>query len=67
MTEKKSINQKIEELNTSVDWFYSDGFALEQAPDKYQTAVKLAKDIEKDLETLKNKIEVIDKDFAKEI
>ena len=66
MTEKRSINQKIEELDASVDWFYGDDFVLEKAPEKYQSAVKLAKDIQKDLEELKNKIEVIDKDFSKE-
>ena len=66
MTEKKSINQKIDDLDAAVDWFYGDDFVLEQAPDKYQSAVKLAKDIQKDLKELKNKIEVIDKDFSKE-
>ena len=66
MTEKKSINQKIEELNTSVDWFYGDDFSLDSAAERYEEAVKLAKEIQKDLETLKNKIEVIDKDFSKD-
>lgn len=66
MSEKRSINQKIDELNASVDWFYGDNFSLEDAPKKYEEAVKLAKDIEKDLKTLKNKIEVVDKDFSKE-
>ncbi|MBQ6355396.1 exodeoxyribonuclease VII small subunit [Candidatus Saccharibacteria bacterium] len=65
MAEKKTINQKIDELNNSVEWFYGDDFVLEKAPEKYQSAVKLAKDIQKDLDDLKNKIEVIDKDFSK--
>lgn len=65
MTEKKSLNQKIEDLDQAVEWFYGEDFALEQAPAKYQAAVKLAKDIEKDLKNLKNQIEVIDQDFSK--
>ena len=67
MAEKtKSINQKIAELDAAVDWFYGDDFSLDQATEKYKSAVKLAKEVQKDLKTLKNKIEVIDKDFSKE-
>ena len=65
MTTKKTINQKIEELDAAVNWFYGDDFVLEAAPEKYQAAVKLATEVQKDLKELKNKIEVIDKDFSK--
>lgn len=66
MSEKKlSLNQKIEELDREVDWFYSDEFKLEEATDKYKEAVKLAKEIEKDLNELKNEIEVLSEDFGK--
>ncbi len=64
MTEK-SLNQKIEELDGKVEWFYSDEFKLEEAVDKYKDAVGLAKEIEKDLDGLKNEIEVLAKDFSK--
>ena len=60
-----SINAKITKLNTDVQWFYSDDFSLDEAETKYKAAVALAKDIEKDLDTLKNNIEVINKDFTK--
>ena len=60
-----SINDKITKLNELTQWFYTDEFSLDEAEAKYQEAVKLAKEIEKDLDTLKNKIEVIDKDFSK--
>ncbi len=60
-----SINDKITKLNTEVQWFYSDDFSLDEAESRYKDAVKLAKEIEKDLDTLKNNIEVINKDFAK--
>lgn len=66
MTEKKTINQKIDELNQKVDWFYSDEFSLDEATAKYKEASKLAKEIEADLDNLKNEISVIQKDFTKE-
>jgi len=66
MADKKSINDKMEKLNTAVEWFYSDDFSLDQAAEKYQNTLKLAKELQNDLEALKNKIEVIDKDFSKE-
>lgn len=65
MSEKLSLNQKIAELDTRVEWFYSDDFKLEEATERYKSAVKLAKDIEKDLAELKNEIEVLSEDFSK--
>ena len=60
---KKSVGAKIEQLNQNLEWFYDDDFKLEDAAKKYQEAAELAKDIEEELETLKNQIEVISKDF----
>lgn len=65
MAEKTSLNQKIEKLDAEVEWFYSDDFKLEEAVDKYKQATKLAKEIEKDLNDLKNEIEVLSEDFSK--
>ena len=62
---KKNLSQKINELDTAVEWFYSDEFNLDGAIDKYKDAIKLAKDIEKDLTELKNEIEVLSEDFSK--
>lgn len=61
----KSISDKIDELKTGVEWFYSDDFKLEDASEKYKTMTELAKEIEKDLAELKNEIKVIEKDFSK--
>ena len=66
MAEKKSITDKIAELEQATEWFYSDDFKLEQASSKYEAAIKLEKEIEKDLGELKNKIEVIETDFTKD-
>lgn len=65
MVEKLSLNQKIEKLDTEVEWFYSDDFKLDDAIDKYKSATKLAKEIEKDLKELKNEIEILSEDFSK--
>ena len=62
---KKNLNQKISELDAAVEWFYSDEFSLDGAINKYKDAIKLAKDIEKDLTELKNEIEVLSEDFGK--
>lgn len=66
MTENKlNLNQKIANLDQKVDWFYSEDFTLEKAVDNYKDALKLAKEIEKDLTNLKNEIEVLSQDFSK--
>ena len=65
MAEKKNLNEKIEELDGAVEWFYSDEFKLEEATDRYKKALKLAKEIEKDLNGLKNEIEVLREDFGR--
>ncbi len=62
---KQNLNDKIKELDSQVEWFYSDDFKLEDAVEKYKKASELAKDIEKDLSELKNEIEVLAEDFSK--
>lgn len=63
-TKKLSINDKLAQLNESVEWFYGDEFVLDDALAKYQAAAKLAQDIQSDLATLKNQVNVIE-DFTK--
>jgi exodeoxyribonuclease VII small subunit len=65
MSNEMSLNQKIAKLDEEVEWFYSDDFRIEEAVEKYKGAVELAKEIEKDLESLKNEIEVLSEDFSK--
>lgn len=65
MTENKTLNQKIDDLNGEIEWFYSDDFKLEDASGKYKEVVGLAKEIDKDLDELKNEIEVLSEDFSK--
>ncbi len=55
----KSIQEKTAELNKLVEWFDSEDFKLEQALDNYKQAEKLASEIEKDLLSLKNEIQIV--------
>lgn len=65
-TEKLTINQKLEQLDQQIEWFYGEDFSLEQSAEKYQAAATAAKEIESDLSEIKNQIEIIDRDFSKE-
>ena len=64
-TPTKTISEKISQLEESVAWFNSDDFKLEEVEGKYKDAIKLANEIEKDLDNLKNKITVLKEDFSK--
>ena len=64
MSQPANINTKLADLKTQIDWFYSEDFELSKALENYQKAATLAKDIEKDLSSLKNKIDIIAKDFT---
>ena len=65
MSQKESINQKIDKLKEQVEWFYGDNFDLSKATEKYKSAVELARGIEKDLNDLKNEIKIIEEDFTR--
>lgn len=64
MSEKsKSIKQKLAELDKLVAWFEQDDIEIEQALKKFEEAEKLAAEISDELQTAKNKIEIIKKKF----
>jgi exonuclease VII small subunit len=65
-SKNKSIQDKMVELNDMVAWFDSDNFTLETALDKFKSAEKLAEEIENDLLSLKNEIQVIKQKFDRE-
>lgn len=62
--ENKTVQDKIKNLETITSWFSSDDFKIEQAIDKYKQAESLAKEIEDDLNSLKNEISVIKQKFS---
>lgn len=63
-SKQTSIEQQLSDLDRAVEWFYGDDFSLDEALEKYQSASKLAKDIEANLNHLKNEVKVI-ADFTK--
>ena len=65
MKETKTLSEKIKDLESQIDWFYSDEFELEKATEKYKEATKLAQELQKDLNDLQNEIEVLKEDFSK--
>ncbi|MBQ3275063.1 hypothetical protein IJH46_01415 [Candidatus Saccharibacteria bacterium] len=64
-SEIKNIDAKRAKLNEKLKWFYSEDFSLDKVESKYKEAVTLAKEIEEDLETLKNDIKVLGRDFTR--
>lgn len=66
-TNNKSIQAKINQLNELVAWFDNDDFELELAMDKFKEAEKLAVEIETDLKSLKNDINVLKQKFDSEL
>jgi len=62
----KTIQEKIAKLNESVEWFDSDEFTLEAAIDKFKIAETLANEIEQDLSSLKNEIQIVKQKFDSE-
>ena len=65
MTNQKNISEKMSQLEEAVAWFNSDDFKLEEVENRYKDAIKLATEIEEDLDNLKNKITVLKEDFSK--
>lgn len=58
-----SIKQKTKQLSEIIDWFESENIDLEIALDKFKQAETLAAEIEKDLLSLKNEVQIIKKNF----
>lgn len=63
-TKPLSIEKQLSDLDAAVEWFYGDDFSLDEALDKYKSATTLAKEIEVNLNHLKNEVKVI-ADFTK--
>ena len=59
-----TINEKISQLDEKIKWFYSDDFSLEKASENYKEAISLSKEIESDLDNLKNEITVLSENFS---
>ena len=61
--DKKTIQDKIDDLDGLVAWFQGEDFQLEEAAATLKKAAALAGDIEKDLKTIENEIVDVKKSF----
>lgn len=64
---KQTIQEKTAALNELVAWFDSEEFTLEAALDHFKEAETLAAEIEADLTTLQNEIEIVKRSFDSEV
>jgi exonuclease VII small subunit len=62
----ESISEKTVRLTKLVEWFDGGEFKLELALDKFSEAENLALEVEKDLSSLKNEIEIVKQKFDSE-
>lgn len=62
----KTIKEQMDELDKLTEWFYSDEFNPDEAQKKYAEAVKMQKEIVKQLDVLENEIKEVKKDFTKD-
>lgn len=60
----KTIQDKMSQLTEMVAWFDSNQFSLEEALSRFKSAEKLAEEIERDLNELKNEVEVLKQKFS---
>ncbi len=64
MSEKSNtVKQKLADLDELVTWFEQEDIEIDQALKKFEVAEKLAAEIGDELQTAKNKIEIIKKKF----
>lgn len=55
----------MEELENLTAWFTSEDFSIDEALEKYQAAQSLAREVESDLQNLRNEITILAEDFTK--
>jgi len=60
-----SIQEKMDQLEEIVAWFESDDVDIDEALSKYVTGLKLANELQADIEDTKNKFSKIKKSFNK--
>lgn len=60
---KPTVQSKIEDLRKLVEWFDGDDFSLEESLEKFSEARNLATEIEEELTSLKNEVEIAKQSF----
>jgi len=60
----RTIREMLDEFEQIVQWFDDENLDVEKAIAKYEDGAKLAAEIREKLETEKNKIEIVKRNFA---
>lgn len=60
----QSIEEKLVNLREAVRWFEGEEFTVDEAMKRFETAQKLAEDIEHELSEIKNTVTVLKEKFA---
>jgi len=63
----QTITEKTDQLRELVAWFDGDDFLLEEAMQRFESAQKLAEEIEADLKNLKNEITIVSQKFDEDV
>ncbi len=63
---RKSITDKLGEIDMLIDWFSGANFDIDEALIKFEQLTKLSEEIKVDLDQLENKITVIKQKFGEE-
>lgn len=61
--QKTNLKDKLQELETLLEWFEQDDLDIEEALGKYEKGSELAASIREQLSVIENKITVIEKRF----
>lgn len=63
-SDTQSIEEKLANLRAEVQWFEGDEFTVDEAMKRFEQAKKLADEIERELEEVKNTVTVLKEKFA---
>lgn len=63
-SKNETISEKLEKLEALLAWFESEEITIEESLKKYEEALQLSKEVEEQLQTAKNQIEVIKQKFT---
>lgn len=64
MNDDKTINQLLQEFDEKIAWFHGGDFSLDLAEAHFTELKKIADQLEKQLQEMKNKVEIMAKDFS---
>lgn len=62
---KATFEEKMAELETIMEWFDSDHVTLDKSMQQFERGMKLAEELEKELQAAENKVQKIKQKFSK--